>query len=578
MIEIQRRPETDPAMLEADITPLLKRIYIARGITHPDQLATTARALHSFQKLQGIESAVEILYQAILANKRIIVVGDFDADGATSSALSVLALRMLGSTNVDYLVPNRFEDGYGLSPEVVDQAIEIGAQVIMTVDNGVSSIEGVRYAKSQGLTVLVTDHHLPGSELPIADAMVNPNLESCAFPSKALAGVGVAFYLMMALCVYMRNVGWFSQQGIPEPKLMELLDLVALGTVADVVPLDGNNRILVHQGLQRIRAGKARPGIQALIEVAKRDARRLVAADFGFALGPRINAAGRLDDMSFGVELLLTDNIHAARRMASELDGLNQTRREIEEGMKQEAMAFCERLQFGESQMPYGLVLFQRDWHQGVIGILASRIKEKFHRPVIAFADGGDGLLKGSCRSIPSLHMRDTLDRIDTQNPGLIIKFGGHAMAAGLTILEKDFEQFAQLFDIAVQAELDDAALKGIILSDGELKPEEFSMHTAEQLRSAGPWGQAFPEPIFDGEFKLLHQKLVGEKHLKLMLEPLHKGHPTNIMIDGIAFNVDLRRWPDASVKTVHLAYKLDINEFRGNQSLQLMIDHLEAK
>ncbi|GLT20160.1 ssDNA exonuclease RecJ [Vibrio zhanjiangensis] len=578
MIEIQRRPETDPAMLEADITPLLKRIYIARGITHPDQLTTTARALHSFQKLQGIESAVEILYQAILANKRIIVVGDFDADGATSSALSVLALRMLGSPNVDYLVPNRFEDGYGLSPEVVDQAIEIGAQVIMTVDNGVSSIEGVRYAKSQGLTVLVTDHHLPGSELPIADAMVNPNLESCAFPSKALAGVGVAFYLMMALCVYMRNVGWFSQQGIPEPKLMELLDLVALGTVADVVPLDGNNRILVHQGLQRIRAGKARPGIQALIEVAKRDARRLVAADFGFALGPRINAAGRLDDMSFGVELLLTDNIHAARRMASELDGLNQTRREIEEGMKQEAMAFCERLQFGESQMPYGLVLFQRDWHQGVIGILASRIKEKFHRPVIAFADGGDGLLKGSCRSIPSLHMRDTLDRIDTQNPGLIIKFGGHAMAAGLTILEKDFEQFAQLFDIAVQAELDDAALKGIILSDGELKPEEFSMHTAEQLRSAGPWGQAFPEPIFDGEFKLLHQKLVGEKHLKLMLEPLHKGHPTNIMIDGIAFNVDLRRWPDASVKTVHLAYKLDINEFRGNQSLQLMIDHLEAK
>ena len=543
------------------------------------QLETSARGLHSYQQLGGIDQAVELLFQAINEQKRIIVVGDFDADGATSSALSVLALRMLGSNNVDYLVPNRFEDGYGLSPEVVDQALELGAEMIMTVDNGVSSIEGVRYAKENGITVLVTDHHLPGQVLPDVDAMVNPNLDSCAFPSKALAGVGVAFYLMMALCVYMRKQNWFAQQGMQEPKLMELIDLVALGTVADVVPLDENNRILVHQGLQRIRAGKARPGIQALIEVAKRDARRLVASDFGFALGPRINAAGRLDDMSFGVELLMSNNIHAARRMASELDGLNQTRKEIEEGMKQEAMAFCERLQFGEnSELPYGLALFQRDWHQGVIGILASRIKEKFYRPVIAFADGGEGTIKGSCRSIPGLHMRDALDFIDTQNPGLIIKFGGHAMAAGLTIKEQDFERFSRLFDEVVKKELDEAALKGVIMSDGELKPEEFSMHVAEQLRSGGPFGQAFPEPIFDGEFKVLHQKLVGEKHLKLMLEPLYKGHPTNVMIDGIAFNVDLRRWPDASVKTVRLAYKLDVNEFRGNQSLQLMIDLIEAK
>lgn len=579
MIEIQRRPEPDLSLLPDSIAPILKRIYINRGVTSLEQLQTAVRSLHSYQKMHGINDAVQLLFEAIQHNKRIIVVGDFDADGATSSALSVLALRMLGSHNVDYLVPNRFEDGYGLSPEVVDQAIEIGAQVIMTVDNGVSSIEGVRYAKQQGLKVLVTDHHLPGHELPDVDAMVNPNLQECAFPSKALAGVGVAFYLMMALCVHMRKNGWFEQQGMAEPKLMELVDLVALGTVADVVPLDENNRILVHQGLQRIRAGKARPGIQALIEVAKRDARRIVASDFGFALGPRINAAGRLDDMSFGVELLMSNNIHAARRMASELDGLNQTRKEIEEGMKQEAMAFCERLQFGEnSKLPHGLVLFQRDWHQGVIGILASRVKDKFHRPVIAFADGGEGSIKGSCRSIPGLHMRDTLDRIDTQNPGLIVKFGGHAMAAGLTILEKDFERFAKLFDEAVKNELDEAVLKGVIVSDGELKPEEFSMHTAELLRSGGPWGQAFPEPLFDGEFKVLHQKLVGEKHLKLMLEPLHKGYPTNIMIDGIAFNVDLRRWPDASVKTVRLAYKLDINEFRGNQSLQLMIDHIEAK
>ncbi|HHX8641524.1 TPA: single-stranded-DNA-specific exonuclease RecJ [Vibrio diabolicus] len=579
MIEIQRRPEPDLSLLPDSIPPILKRIYINRGITDPAQLETSARGLHSYQKLGGIEQAVELLFQAIKEQKRIIVVGDFDADGATSSALSVLALRMFGSHNVDYLVPNRFEDGYGLSPEVVDQALELGAEMIMTVDNGVSSIEGVRYAKENGITVLVTDHHLPGQVLPDVDAMVNPNLESCHFPSKALAGVGVAFYLMMALCVHMRKHNWFAEQGMQEPKLMELIDLVALGTVADVVPLDENNRILVHQGLQRIRAGKARPGIQALIEVAKRDARRLVASDFGFALGPRINAAGRLDDMSFGVELLMCNNIHAARRMASELDGLNQTRKEIEEGMKQEAMAFCERLQFGEgSELPYGLALFQRDWHQGVIGILASRIKEKFHRPVIAFADGGEGTIKGSCRSIPGLHMRDALDFIDTKNPGLIIKFGGHAMAAGLTIKEQDFERFSRLFDEVVKKELDEAALKGVIMSDGELKPEEFSMHVAEQLRSGGPFGQAFPEPIFDGEFKVLHQKLVGEKHLKLMLEPLYKGHPTNVMIDGIAFNVDLRRWPDASVKTVRLAYKLDVNEFRGNQSLQLMIDHIEAK
>ncbi|EIO3977723.1 single-stranded-DNA-specific exonuclease RecJ [Vibrio vulnificus] len=579
MIEIQRRPEPDLSLLPDSVPDILKRIYLNRGIQDISQLETAVKGLHSYQKLHGIELAVALLFEAIREQKRIIVVGDFDADGATSSALSVLALRMLGSNNVDYLVPNRFEDGYGLSPEVVEQAIALGAEVIMTVDNGVSSIEGVRYAKEHGLKVLVTDHHLPGQVLPEVDAMVNPNLQTCAFPSKALAGVGVAFYLMMALCVHMRKCGWFAEQGMAEPKLMELVDLVALGTVADVVPLDENNRIFVHQGLQRIRAGKARPGIQALIEVAKRDARRLVAADFGFALGPRINAAGRLDDMSFGVELLMCNNIHAARRMAHELDGLNQTRKEIEEGMKQEAMAFCERLQFGEnSELPYGLALFQRDWHQGVIGILASRIKEKYHRPVIAFADGGDGYIKGSCRSIPGLHMRDALDLIDTQNPGLILKFGGHAMAAGLTIKECDFERFSQLFDQLVKRELDEAALKGIVLSDGELKPEEFSMHTAELLRSAGPWGQAFPEPIFDGEFKVLHQKLVGEKHLKLMLEPLFKGHPTNIMIDGIAFNVDLRRWPDASVKTVRLAYKLDINEFRNNQSLQLMIEHIEAR
>ncbi|WED21385.1 single-stranded-DNA-specific exonuclease RecJ [Vibrio sp. JC009] len=578
MIEIKRRPEADISALPDSIPPLLRRIYISRGITSTQQLDNSARGLLPYQTLNGIQKAVELLFQCIETGRRIIVVGDFDADGATSSALSVLAMRKLGSSNIDYLVPNRFEDGYGLSPEVVDQAIALQAEVIMTVDNGVSSIEGVRYAKQQGLQVIVTDHHLPGDELPEADAMVNPNLETCEFPSKSLAGVGVAFYLMMALRAYMRGKNWFELNGVPEPNLGELLDLVALGTVADVVSLDGNNRILVHQGLQRIRAGKARPGIQALIEVSKRESRRMVAADFGFALGPRINAAGRLDDMSFGVELLMCSNIHAARRMASELDGLNQTRREIEEGMKQEAMAFCERIQYSDdSELPFGLALFQRDWHQGVIGILASRIKDQFHRPVIAFADGGEGYIKGSCRSIPGLHMRDTLDLIDKKHPGIIVKFGGHAMAAGLTIKEEHFKTFSEAFDQAVRNVLEEDALKGVILTDGELLPEEFSMLTAEQLRSGGPWGQNFPEPVFDGEFKILHQKLVGEKHLKLMVEPLFKGHPTNLTLDAIAFNVDLRRWPDASVKTVNMAYRLDVNEFRGNQSLQLMVETLSA-
>ncbi len=578
MTEIKRRPQIDLSNLPDSIPELLRRIYISRGIDNISQLEKSAQGLLSYTALGGIEKAVELLFAAIEQGKRIIVVGDFDADGATSSALSVLALRALGCHNVDYLVPNRFEDGYGLSPEVVDQAIEYKADVIMTVDNGVSSIEGVKYAKQNNIQVIVTDHHLPGKVLPDVDAMVNPNLDSCQFPSKSLAGVGVAFYLMLALRAFMRERNWFSLKGIPVPNLAEFLDLVALGTVADVVSLDENNRILVHQGVQRIRAGKGRPGIQALIEVSKRDARRLIAADFGFALGPRINAAGRLDDMSFGVELLMSNNIHAARRMASELDGLNQTRREIEQGMKQEAMAFCEQLQFGEdTELPYGIVLFQRDWHQGVIGIVASRIKDEFHRPVIAFADGGDGDIKGSCRSIPGLHMRDALDLLDTTHPGLILKFGGHAMAAGLTIKEENFQTFASLFDEIVRNKLDESALQGIVLSDGELQPEQFSMNTATELREGGPWGQNFPEPIFDGEFKLLHQKLVGEKHLKMMVEPLFKGQPTNIMLDAIAFNVDLRRWPDATAKTVKLAFKLDINEFRGNQSLQLMVDYIDC-
>ncbi|EPT9250067.1 single-stranded-DNA-specific exonuclease RecJ [Photobacterium damselae] len=574
MIEIKRRPEADISGFSDAIPARLKRIYASRGITHDGELERGAKGLLSYNQLHGMAQAVDLLEQALRNNQRIIIVGDFDADGATSSALSVLAFKMLGCQNVDYLVPNRFDDGYGLSPEVVDQALEKGVEVIMTVDNGVSSLSGVAYAKEKGLTVVVTDHHLPGDILPNADAIVNPNLNECGFPSKALCGVGVAFYLMLALRAQLRATDWFTQQNIPEPNLAELLDLVALGTVADVVALDGNNRILVHQGLQRIRAGRCRPGIQALIEVANRDPQKIVTSDLGFALGPRINAAGRLDDMAFGVELLLCDNIQSARRMATELDGLNQTRKEIEQGMKEEALAICERLKFSANDMPYGLVLFQKDWHQGVIGILASRIKEKFHRPVICFADAGNEQIKGSCRSIPGLHMRDVLDLIDTQNPGMIAKFGGHAMAAGLTIDTKQLDAFSRAFDQAVRNELGEDELKGVLLTDGELEANEFNLDTAEMLRAGGPWGQQFPEPIFDGTFRLLHQKLVGGKHLKMMVEPLHGGS----VIDAIAFNVDLKRWPDASVQQVELVYRLDINEFRGNRSVQLMIEHLAAK
>ncbi|KEY91567.1 single-stranded-DNA-specific exonuclease [Candidatus Photodesmus blepharus] len=576
MRKIQRRPEPDLSLLPDTIAPILKRIYINRGIRSTDELETGAKALHSYKKLAGIDAAVQLLFNAIQEGKRIIIVGDFDVDGATSSALSLLAMRMLGSNNVDYFVPNRFEDGYGLSSKVVTQLINLGAEIIMTVDNGISSIDGVRYAKQLGLQVLVTDHHLPGSRLPEADVIVNPNLSSCNFPSKALSGVGVAFYLMMALCVYMRKANWFRTQGMLEPKLMELVDLVALGTIADVVPLDKNNRILVYQGLQRIRAGKARVGIQALIEISQCSAKCLVASDLAFSLGPRINAAGRLDDMSLGVELLISNSIHVARHIARKLNKLNDIRKEIEEDMQQDAEVLCDTLRFAQNkQLPYGLVLFQHNWHQGIIGILASRIKEKFQRPVIVFASCGKGMIKASCRSIAGFHMYDALSKMHAATPDLISKFGGHSMAAGLIIQEKDFKRFSKLFDQVVCKELDSRILKGIILSDGELKPEEFSMRTAELLRASGPWGQGFPEPTFDGKFKLLSQKLVGKRHLKVILEFLFKGCSTGVVANGIAFNVDLYCWPDVLVDTVHLAYKLDINKFRGKQSLQLLIEHI---
>ncbi|EDU9061620.1 single-stranded-DNA-specific exonuclease RecJ [Salmonella enterica subsp. enterica serovar Mbandaka] len=569
--QLRRREADETAELPADLPPLLRRLYASRGVRSARELERSVKGMLPWQQLSGIDNAVEILYNAFREGTRIIVVGDFDADGATSTALSVLGMRALGCDNISYLVPNRFEDGYGLSPEVVDQAKARGAQLIVTVDNGISSHAGVAHAKTLGIPVIVTDHHLPGDTLPDAEAIINPNLRDCEFPSKSLAGVGVAFYLMLALRTFLRDKGWFDERGIAPPNLAELLDLVALGTVADVVPLDANNRILTWQGLSRIRAGKCRPGIKALLEISNRDPQQLAASDLGFALGPRLNAAGRLDDMSVGVALLLCDNLGEARVLASELDALNQTRKEIEQGMQAEALILCEKLERSSETLPGGLAMYHPEWHQGVVGILASRIKERFHRPVIAFAPAGDGTLKGSGRSIQGLHMRDALERLDTLYPDLVIKFGGHAMAAGLSLEEHKFEQFQQRFGELVTEWLDPALLQGEVISDGPLSAAEMSMEVAQLLRDAGPWGQMFPEPLFDGRFRLLQQRLVGERHLKVMVEPVGGGP----LLDGIAFNIDTTCWPDNGVREVELAYKLDINEFRGNRSLQIIIDDI---
>lgn len=555
-IQLRRREVDDSAVLPADLSPLLRRLYASRGVKHADDLEKGVKNMLPWQQLSGVDTATELLYNAFREGTRIIVVGDFDADGATSTALSVLSLRAMGCDNVSYLVPNRFEDGYGLSPEVVDQAHARGAQMILTVDNGISSHAGVDRAHKLGIPVLVTDHHLPGDTLPAAEAIINPNLRDCDFPSKSLAGVGVAFYLMLALRTKLRDKGWFEAQGIAAPNLAEFLDLVALGTVADVVPLDANNRILTWQGLNRIRAGKCRPGIKALLEISNRDQQRLAASDLGFALGPRLNAAGRLDDMSVGVALLLCDNIGEARVLANELDALNQTRKEIEQGMQAEALTLCEKLERSGETLPGGLAMYHPEWHQGVVGILASRIKERFHRPVIAFAPAGDGTLKGSGRSIQGLHMRDALERLHTLHPDLMIKFGGHAMAAGLSLEEAKFDRFQRLFSELVTDWLDPALLQGEVVSDGPLTPAEMTMEVAQMLRDAGPWGQMFPEPLFDGRFRLLQQRLVGERHLKVMVEPVGGGRCwtgsplTSIPLSGRTTACAKSNWPTNWIST----------------------------
>ncbi|MGK2946339.1 MAG: single-stranded-DNA-specific exonuclease RecJ [Candidatus Malihini olakiniferum] len=568
---LRRRPLAEGNALPATLPLLLRRLYAQRGVTRSQELDRRLSGLIDYRLLDGINDAVVLLKQALTEKRRIVVVGDFDADGATSTALAMLALRSMGGSQVTYLVPNRFEDGYGLSPAVVMQAERLGAELILTVDNGISSHAGVNSAHQRGIQVLVTDHHLPGATLPAADEIINPNLRDCAFPSKSLAGVGVAFYLMMALFVQLRDSGWFSQKGLAEPKLAELLDLVALGTVADVVPLDANNRILVSQGLSRIRAGKCRPGIRALLEVANCDAAQLAASDLGFLIGPRLNAAGRLDDMSIGVTLLLCEDIVEARIQASDLNTLNLARREIEKEMHIEAMQLYEKLEHGLEQLPLGLAMYHPKWHQGVVGILASRLKERFHRPVIAFAPASKGVLKGSGRSIPGLNLRDALESLDARYPGLMVNFGGHAMAAGLSLEEHQFDTFRERFGELVAECLNEAHLERVIWSDGELIQTEFNLVMAEMLRDAGPWGQAFPEPTFDGCFRILQQKLLKKCHLKLILKPVNGGP----ILDGIAFNVDTRCWPDSSILEAKLAYHLKVNKFYSKCSVQLLIQHL---
>ncbi len=567
---IVRKPELEGgAGLPQGLHPVLKRIYLHRQLTDLSDLERGLDQLLPASQLGGTAQAAALLESVIERGGRILIVADFDADGATSCALALRALRAMGAAQVDYLVPNRFEYGYGLTPEIVSVALQREPDLLVTVDNGISSLAGVAAARAAGVAVLITDHHLPGRKLPAADVIVNPNSPGDMFPSKNLAGVGVIFYVMATLRTRLRDTGWFTRQGLKEPNLASLLDLVALGTVADVVPLDRNNRILVHQGLQRIRGGHCGTGIEALIEVAGRNRQRLVASDLGFAVGPRLNAAGRLDDMSIGIECLLTDDPARAREQAVRLDGLNRERREIEQGMQQQALVELESALPG-GELPYGLCLLREEWHQGVIGLVAARVRERFHRPVIAFAPGEEaGMIKGSARSIPGLHIRDTLDAVASVRPGLLEKFGGHAMAAGMSLKQTDFDAFCQAFDAEVRCRVDAESLKGVVYSDGPLEGDDFSMELAELLRSSGPWGQGFPEPVFDGRFRVISQRILGDRHLKMVLEPEGGG----ALLDAIAFN-QAERVPARQDPVIHAAYRLDVNEFRGERNLQLMVEY----
>ncbi|MFN7097076.1 MAG: single-stranded-DNA-specific exonuclease RecJ [Gammaproteobacteria bacterium] len=573
MTNIVRRNISQPAIFGTHMHPVLQRVYAARGISQLADLDKRLEQLLPYHQLQGVTEAAQHIYTAMKQQQRILIVGDFDADGATSCALAVAALKAFGATQVSYLVPNRFEYGYGLTPEIIEVAKNYDPALIITVDNGITSFTGVEAAKQAGMKVVITDHHLAGTELPRADAIVNPNLPGDLFPSKHLAGVGVIFYLMLALRTFLREQDWFGQQHLAEPNMSQFLDLVALGTVADVVPLDRNNRILVHQGLQRMRAGRARPGIKALLQVAGRQESTLTAADLGFAVAPRLNAAGRLDDMSLGITGLLTENNEQAFAIAQQLNQLNDERRSIELDMQEQAVEQLRQLSWHRLEScPAGVCLFDENWHQGVIGILASRIKEKLHRPVVAFAAASEQELKGSARSISGIHIRDIFQAIDAKHPGLISKFGGHAMAAGITLPRQHFNQFSQAFATEIEQSVDEATFKQIIHSDGEIAEQEATLELAQLLREAEPWGQAFPEPLFDGVFLLQDQRIVGGRHLKMRVCWITSKKP----VDAIAFNVNLEHWPNHRCEQVQLIYKLDINEYNGRRSVQLLVEHME--
>jgi single-stranded-DNA-specific exonuclease len=543
----------------AGIHPMLARIYAGRGVARREELDYALKGLLPPAQLKGVEDAARLLADAIEAGARMVIVADYDCDGATACAVGIRALRAFGA-DVHYLVPNRFEYGYGLTPPIVELAARLGPDLLITVDNGIASVEGVAAAQAAGIATLITDHHLPGDELPAADVIVNPNQPGCDFPSKALAGVGVMFYVMLALRAELRQRNAFAEQA--EPKLGELLDLVALGTVADVVKLDRNNRILVSQGIARMRAGRMQPGIRALFAAAAREPARASTFDMGFALGPRLNAAGRLSDMSLGIELLITDDMGRALNIAQELDKLNRERRAIEAGMQEGALIELEGFDPGNSA---SVSLFQPDWHQGVIGIVAGRIKEKLHRPVIAFARGNEGELKGSGRSIPGLHLRDALDVVSKQLPELILKFGGHAMAAGLTIREADFERFAAIFEAVVRELVDPAALTRSLETDGPLESGYMSLETA-RLLDQDIWGQGFPAPLFDDVFEVVNQRLLKDRHLKLQLEK------NGARFEAIQFN-----HAESAPARIHAAFRLAVNEYNGVSSVQLMLEHFEG-
>ena len=570
--KIVHREVPDNINLPDLIHPVLKRVYASRNIKSSKDLDYSLSSLIPFEQLSGINDAVILLQEMLEQKKRMLIIADFDADGATSCALAIRGLTAMGAKDVIYVVPNRFEHGYGLSPEIVDVALDYDPDLIITVDNGISSICGVEYARKNGVKVLITDHHLPAKELPNADVIINPQLANDKFPSKNLAGVGVIFYILLALRAKLKQEYWFENNNIDYPNLANFLDLVALGTIADLVPLDKNNRTMVAHGLKLIKNNKSKPGIYALLNQAGRQLSKLTSSDLSFAVAPRLNAAGRLTDMSLGIECLLTDDEDDAIKIAGKLNRLNIERRKIQDNMQEEALAELEKyLQDTSGEIPYGICIYNKDWHQGVVGILASKIKEKFNRPVIVFAKENEGVLKGSARSIAGLHIKDVFDEIATLHPELILTFGGHAMAAGLTIKESEYSNFSNIFNKYANQYISSDRLEDAYLTDGELSDEDFTVPLAQAIQDAGPWGQSFPEPTFAGQFKILDKRVVGENHLKLKLQ----SRDNSATLDAIAFNMTDTNWPPETQQIVS-TYRLGINDFQGNTQVQLFLEHIE--